>query len=175
MGIRRITGAIKAPLIISWLFFVVQFAYMGIVHGIFHLYISLMDLIFDVVLLFVMEAIAVLLTLSNNNDNKTLFKAALFVSIFAVIIIILSILIISFAFFFNSTLINILKHQTSSKNPKLNDKWIGIVLIAVKFIEILPLIIISIYLQKLDSSPGSIISPQKKNEELFDDSSGMLE
>ena len=175
MGIRRITGAIKAPLIISWLFFVVQFAYMGIVHGIFHFYISLMDLILDVVLLFVMETIAVLLTLSNNNNDKNLFKAALFVSIFAVIIIILSIIIISFAFFFNSTLINILNHQTPLNNPKLNDKWIGIVLIVVKFIEVLPLIMISIYLQKLESSPGSIISPQIKNEELFGETSAILE
>ena len=175
MGIRRITGAIKTPLIISWLFFVVQFAYMGVVHAIFHFYISLMDLIFDVILLFVMETIAVLLTLSNNNDSRTLFKAALFVSIFAVIIIILSILIISFAFFSNNTLINILGHQTPLNNPKLNDKWLGIVLIVVKFIEILPLVIISIYLQKLDSSPGSIISPQKKGEELFNENSDILE
>ena len=122
MGAKRITGGIKAPLIISWLIFVVQFAYMGVVHGICHFYISLIDLIFDVVLLFILEAIAVLLTLSNNNDSRALFKAALFVSIFAVIIIILSILIISFAFFSNNTLINILNHQTPSKNPKLNDK-----------------------------------------------------
>ncbi len=175
MGAKRITGGIKAPLIISWLFFVVQFAYMGVVHGICHFYISLIDLIFDVVLLFILEAIAVLLTLSNNNDSRALFKAALFVSIFAVIIIILSILIISFAFFSNNTLINILNHQTPSKNPKLNDKWIGIVLIVVKFIEILPLVMISIYLQKIDSSPGSILSPQKKNEELFNDNSDILE
>ena len=175
MGIRRITGAIKAPLIICWLFFVVQFAYMGIVHGIFHFYISLIDLIFDVVLLFIMEAIAVLLTLSNNNNSKTLFKAALFVSIFAVIIIALSILIISSAFFFNKASINIFKHETPLNNPKLNDIWIGIVLIAVKFIEILPLIMISIYLKILGSSPGSIISPQEKSDVLFRNNSDILE
>ena len=176
MGIRRITGAIKAPLIISWLFFVVQFAYMGIVHGIFHFYISLIDLIFDVVLLFIMEAIAVLLTLSNNNNSRTLFKAALFVSIFAVILIALSILIIFFPFFSNNTLRSILNHQTPVNNPNLNKTWIGIVLIAVKFIEISPLIMISVYLKKLDSSPGSIISPQKQGDGLLEDnSSGILE
>ena len=175
MGSKRLAGGIKAPLIISWLFFIVQFAYMGIVHGIIHFYISLIDLIFDVVLLFILEAIAVLLTLSNNNDSRALFKAALFVSIFAVIIIILSILIISLAFFSNSTLINILQHRTPANESRLNDKWIGIVLIVVKFFEILPLVMISIYLQKIDSSPGSILSPQKKNEELFNDNSDILE
>ena len=175
MGDKHIQGGIKAPLITSWLFFVVQFTYMVIVHGISRFYFSLMDLIFDVVLLFSLEAIAVLLTLSNNNNSITLFKASLFVSIFTEILIVLSILIIAFAFFSNNTLKNILKHQTPYENPTLKDNWKGILLISVKAIETIPLIIISIYLVKIKSSPGSIISPQIKNEELFNENSDSLE
>ena len=173
MGIRRITGAIKAPLIICWLFFIIQFAYMGVVHGILHFYINLTDLILDVVLLFTMETIAVLLTLSNNNNSRPLFKAALFISIITVIVIILSILIIVFGFFIKVNSISFLKPETTSN---FNEKWKGIGLIVIRVFETLPLIIISIYLSKLDRPTGSIISPQSNNgDELLKDSSDILE
>ena len=154
---RQIGGALKVPMILCWIFFAIHFAYIGLYHGYYKKYIDIYDIIIDVFLLFSIEAIAVLLTLSNNRNNFTLFKISLIISIVNALFILFYIFIVVFSFFIRGKMKSFIKAEAWIKK---DDWWKGLILIIIKAIELLPLIIIIIYQRKIDSPVGTI-NPQK--------------
>ena len=161
---RNLSGLLTCPMIACWIFFGIHFIFIGLFHGIFKKYIDLYDIIIDVVLLFTIEAIAVLLTLSNNRNNYTLLKLSLIISIINMILILFSIFVYAFSFFLKDKLKSFINAE--SWVEKEADWWKGTLLIAIKIIECLPFIIIIIYKKKADSSPGTIY---KENAPIIND------
>ena len=170
---RQIRGALLCPVISCWTFFIMHFAFIGVFHGLMQLYINLYDIIIDVVLLFSMEAIAVLLTLSNNRNDYVLFNISLIVSIINLLVILFSIFIYIFSFFVKNILTGFINAEDWLKAD--GNWWKGALLIALKVLEILPLFIIIIYKRKMEGSVGTIdTSNIGKVENNDDDDDDML-
>ena len=153
---RQIAGVLKVPMIFCWIFFAMHFTYIGLYHGIWKRYIDIYDIIIDVFLLFSIEVIAVLLTLSNNRNNFTLFKIAFILSIVNALFILFYIFIVVFSFFVRGKMKKFIKAETWITK---DDWWKGLILIVIKIFELLPLIIIIVYQRKIESPVGTI-NPQ---------------
>ena len=153
---RHLTGLLTCPMITCWVFFGLHFIFIGLFHGIFKKYIDLYDIIIDVVLLFTIEAIAVLLTLSNSRNNYTFLKISLIISIINIFINLFSIFIYVFSFFLKNKLKTFIKAE--SWLEKEGDWWKGALLIGLKAIECLPFVFVLVYKRKADSSPGTVYS-----------------
>ena len=158
---RQIRGALICPMVSCWIIFSIQFIYIGVFHGILRKFLSLWDIIMDVVLLFSIEAIAVFITLSNNRNNYTFFKISFIVSIINVFLILFYIFLVVFAFYLgnnkNLSFFNDKKGNFPNlDNEKLTLNLLFILLICIKVIELLPLVILIVYMKKLESSVGTI-------------------
>ena len=153
---RQISGALKVPMFLCWILFALHFIYIVVFHGILKKLINLYDVIIDVYLLFSIEAIAILLTLSNYRNKYNLFIISFIISIVNTIAILFYIFIIVFSFFITNKLDNFINPDNWIKKE---DWYIGLRLLLIKLVEILPLLIIIIYKVKLDASVGTI-NPQ---------------
>ena len=152
---RQIGGALTCPVVACWIIFSIHFIYIGVFHGILHYFLSLWDMITDVVLLFSIEAIAVLITLSNSRNNYTFFKISLIVSIINVFFILFYIFLVVTIIFIKSESLKFFEDKNNNTKDDIG-KWQGSLLIAIKVIELLPLVILIIYMKKLGSSVGTI-------------------
>ena len=128
-GKRQISGAITCPMIGCWLIFSVHFIYIGIFHGVQQLYLSIWDIIIDVVLLFTIEAIAVLITLSNSRNNYTFLKLSFIISLINVALNLFYIFIVIFTIFIKDKVPFLNPEKWSKESGK---EWIGILLILIK-------------------------------------------
>ena len=146
---RQISGALKVPIFLCWILFALHFIYIGVFHGILKKLINLYDVIIDVYLLFSIEAIAILLTLSNYRNKYNLFIISFIISIVNTIAILFYIFIIVFSFFITNKLDNFINPDNWIKKE---DWYIGLILLLIKLVEILPLLIIIIYKVKLDNN-----------------------
>ena len=153
---RQISGALKVPMFLCWILFALHFIYIGVFHGILKKLINLYDVIIDVYLLFSIEAIAILLTLSNYRNKYNLFIIAFIISIVNTLTILFYIFIIIFTFFITNKLDKFINPDNWIKKE---DWYIGLILLLIKIVEILPLLIIIIYKVKLEASVGTI-NPQ---------------
>ena len=169
---RQIAGTLKCPVYSCWFFFVMHFFFMALFHGYYGKYIDLGDIIIDVVLLFSIEAIAVLLTLSNSKNNYKLFITSLIISVINLLIILSSIFIYTFSFFLIDNKVNEFLNPDDWVN-KEKWLWLGASLIAIKVLEIFPLFIIIIYKKKMDSPLGTIV-PQNPDDKLLADEDDIL-
>ena len=168
---RQIGGALVCPVVSCWIFFIMHFAFIGVFHGLMQLYINIYDIIIDVVLLFSMEAIAVLLTLSNNRNNYSLFNISLIVSIINLLVVLFSIFIYTFSFFAKNILTGFINAEDWLKTK--GDWWVGALLIGLKVLEIVPLFIIILYKRKMEGPVGTIdttnVGKVQNNEDDDDD------
>ena len=155
-GQRQIAGVLKIPMIICWIFFGIHFIYIGFYHGIWKKYIDIYDIIIDIYLLFSIEAIAVLLTLSNTRNNFLFFKISLIISMVNIAFILFYIFIVIFSFFVDDKMTSFIDAEDWIKT---SSNWKGVLLIIIKVIEMLPLLIIYIYKRILEGSVGTI-NPQ---------------
>ena len=153
-GKRQVSGGLKIPMILCWLFFGLHFIYIGVFHGIMRYLINLYDVIIDVYLLFSIEAIAVLLTLSNYRNKYILFVISFIISIINTICILFYIFIIVFSFFITNKLEKFINPDKTW--IKKEDWWKGLILLLIKLVEILPLVIIILYKYKLEGPVGTI-------------------
>ena len=153
---RQISGALKVPMFLCWILFALHFIYIGVFHGILKKLINLYDVIIDVYLLFSIEAIAILLTLSNYRNKYNLFIISFIISIVNTLTILFYIFIIIFTFFITNKLDKFINPDNWIKKE---DWYIGLILLLIKIVEILPLLIIIIYKVKLEASVGTI-NPQ---------------
>ena len=167
---RQIRGALSCHMITIWIFFIINFLYLAIFHGLFRLYINLYELFIDVVLLFSLESIGILITLSNGRNNYCCFMTSLIISLFNGLIIIFYILIVIFTLFvtkYNDNENYFLRpHYINTEDTGI-DSWVGIVLIVIKVINLIPVIILIIFKFKIDSSVGSI-NPQAISGEIIE-------
>ena len=153
---RHLSGLLTCPVVVSWTFFGMQFIFICLFHGIFKKYIDIYDVITNILLLFTIEAIAVLLTLSNSRNNYTFLKISLIISIINIFINLFSIFIYVFSFFLKNKLKTFIKAE--SWLEKEGDWWKGALLIGLKAIECLPFVFVLVYKRKADSSPGTVYS-----------------
>ena len=151
---RHLSGLLTCPVVVSWTFFGMQFIFICLFHGIFKKYIYIYDVITNILLLFTIEAIAVLLTLSNSRNNYTFLNISLIISIVNILIILFSIFVYVFSFFFKGKLKSFINAQ--SWLEKEGDWWKGALLIGLKSFECLPFVLIFIYKKKAESSPGTV-------------------
>ena len=155
---KQIRGSITCPIIISWTLFVFQFVYIGLVLAWQRFFPSYLDVIMNIILLFSLEIIAVLLTLSSRKESIKFYNFALGFSVLNVLFIFLSITVDIFAFFFTE----ILKGIIRATEVKYKDYKVLIFtgITGLKVLEILPLVFIIVYFGKISGEAGSIDSPQ---------------
>ena len=168
---RQIAGSLKYQFIACWVIFSIHFIYFGIFHGICQKYINTWDIVIDVILIFSIEAIAILLTLSNRDNNFKLFTIAFIISIINTIFALFYIFVVVYTIFVKKEKDGFIKAEIW---PKYEAKtWHGVILIIIKVIEITPLFIIIISKIKLDSPTGTInpenIGKIKNDKEEEDD------
>ena len=159
---RHIRGTLKLPIITFWSLFFLHFIYLALLYG-FKKYISLIYLILDIEVLFNIEFTALFTTLSDKRNNLTFYKISLILSIINTLVIFFSIFIIVSVFFVKDTSIDFIKVEPWIETDE-KIKWIGVLLIIGKVIDLLPLIILIIYLKRLGTSLG-IIDPRSLSEE----------
>ena len=159
---RPLKGNLKCPIISSWLIFLLHFIYVTLFHLRGGVYISYLDIIFNLFLLFSIQFIAIFISLSNIHNSVKCFKIAFAFSIINIIIILLSITIIVFGFFFIDKFRTVLKphYFLDDINIKINRVAISSIFIGIKVIEFLPFIILICYLKKINRSVGIINNPQ---------------
>ena len=162
-----IHGKIKCPLAISWiaLFLQTMLIYLIMIIG---LYISYWESIFNLLLTFNLQLIAILLSISNNLNSKkifTLLKFSFILSMINIGLVILSIIVILCAF-------NYKIRGFLSTNP-LIESWYGIqkniaggFIFFIRALEILPFLIFLcyknlLYQQNDIDNQGSLI-PKKR-------------
>ena len=153
-----LSGKIKCPLAIAWISFFMQLYYNYHLHEFF--YISYLEVIFSVFLLFSFQAIAVLLSLSNNIKNYELFfKISFILSIVNIFVNLLSVTVILLAFL--SKLRVIIQPtafvEISSSKAKIIT---GIIYAVIKVIETIPFFVFLCYKRKLFKGKGQINMPE---------------
>ena len=153
---RHIFGVLKIPMIICWIFFGLHFIYILVYHGVWEKYIDIYDVIIDTYLLFSLEAIAVLLTLSNFRNNFLFFLLSFYISIANLVFILFYIFIIVFSFFIDDKMEDFIDAEDWVKD----DWWKGLILLIIKVIEALPLGIIYFFKRMLAGPLGAIMNPQ---------------
>ena len=156
---KQIRGSITCPIIISWTLFVFQFVYIGLVLAWQRFFPSYLDVIMNIILLFSLEIIAVLLTLSSRKESIKFYNFALGFSVLNVLFIFLSITVDIFAFFFKEKLKGIIR-PIEIKYEGLYKALIFTGITGLKVLEILPLVFIIVYLGKISGEAGSIDNPQ---------------
>ena len=172
-GKRQIAGSLTIPMIGCWVIFGIHFIYIGVFHGICQHFLSIWDIIIDVILLFSLESIAVLITLSNSRNSYLLLKISFIISIVNVLFVLFSIFIIIFTLFVKGKMNDFIMPEEPW--PKTDGvAYEGILLTILKVIEISPLIILIISLKKIgspvgtinpDSISGNIVDKNEKEEE----------
>lgn len=155
---KQIRGSITCPIIISWTLFVFQFVYIGLVLAWQRFFPSYLDVIMNIILLFSLEIIAVLLTLSSRKESIKFYNFALGFSVLNVLFIFLSITVDIFAFFFKEKLNGIIRATEIKYEDYKVLIFTGIT--GLKVLEILPLVFIIVYLGKISGEAGSIDNPQ---------------
>ena len=130
-----LSGKIKCPLAIAWIAFFMQFLYNFYLQQLY--YISYLEVIFSVFLLFSFQSIAVLLSISTNSKNyELLFKISFILSIVNIGVNLLSIIVILLAF--SSKIRAIIKPTAVVEAIDSKVKLIaGIIAIGVKIISFL--------------------------------------
>ena len=157
---RPLKGNLKCPIISSWLIFLLHFIYVTLFHLRGGVYISYLDIIFNLFLLFSIQFIAIFISLSNIHNSVKCFKVAFTFSIINILIIIFSIIIIVFGFFFIDKFRTVLKPHYWLDSINYNRLVMSSILIGIKVIEFLPFIILICYLKKINRSVGIINNPQ---------------
>ena len=151
--IKHISGALKCPMISFWVLFGLHFLYLTLIL-ILNGYVSLIYLILDIEILFYLQFTALFITLSHMNNKYNLFIISFVISIINAIIIAFSIFIIIYSFFVKSSSKNFINPESWIEDK--GKEWIGIFLIIGKLTNLIPLMVIIIYLKKLGKSSGSI-------------------
>ena len=153
-----LSGKIKCPLAIAWIAFFMQFLYNFYLQQLY--YISYLEVIFSVFLLFSFQSIAVLLSISTNSKNYELFfKISFILSIVNIPINLLSIIVIVLALF--SKMRGIIKPTVVLEIIDSNKKIIiGSIAVGVKVAEIIPFFIFLYFKRKLFKGKGQINLPE---------------
>ena len=153
-----LSGKIKCPLAIAWIAFFMQFLYNFYLQQLY--YISYLEVIFSVFLLFSFQSIAVLLSISTNSKNYELFfKISFILSIVNIGVNLLSIIVILLAF--SSKIRAIIKPTAVVEAIDSKVKLIaGIIAVGVKIIETIPFFIFLCYKRKLFKGKGQINLPE---------------
>ena len=149
---KNIKRVLQFPKIISCIFFFIQFGFLIGFHGYTgsKYYISLIDLILDIVILVLFQSISLFIMLSESHNNYSFYKYALFFSVVINLCILFSIAIYILCLIFNKDLHIILKCKCNKQ------KKLGYYLIALKAIELVPSISIFMLTKKIKRSPGTI-------------------
>ena len=149
---KNIKRIIQFPKNISFIFFVIHFGFLVGFHGITssEYYISLIDLIIDIVILVLFQSISLFIALSESTNNYAFYKFSVFFSVIITLAILFSILIYILCLLLDKNYDIILKCKCNKK------KELGYFLIALKFIELLPSLSIFIIVKKIKRSPGTI-------------------
>ena len=170
---RQIGGALKCQFITCWIIFSIHFIYIGFFHGIFQKNICVLDISIDIILLFTIESISVLVTLSNSQNNFIFFTIAIILSVINVILNLIYIIIVVYFIF--------MKKENEFIEAELwplyqANNLHGILLIVIKVIEMIPLLVLIVAKIKIESSVGNInpenivgLFPDKNNKEDDDD------
>ena len=150
---RQIGGALKCQFITCWIIFSIHFIYIGIFHGIFQKNICVLDISIDIVLLFTIESISVLVTLSNIRNNIKFFTIAIIISAINVILNLFYIFVVVYFIF--------MKKEKGIIEPELwpiyqANPLHGTILIVIKIIEMIPLLVLIVAKIKIESSVGTI-------------------
>ena len=153
-GKHHTQSALKIPMIISWSLFGLHFIYIGVFHGFMKKYISIWDIIIDVILLFSLEAISVLLTLSNKKDNLIFFKISFVISIVNIVLILFYIFVVVFIYFVKDKMEDLIKPEDWPKDE--GRQWHGVVLILIKIFETFPLFAMILSQKKFEGPAGVI-------------------
>ena len=154
-GKHHTQGALKISMLFSWTLFAMHFVYIGRFHGKMKKYISIWDIMIDVFLLFSLEAISVLLTLSNKKDNILFFRISLIISIINIVLILFYIFVVVFIYFIKDKMEDFIKPEDWPKDE--GRQWHGVILILIKIFETFPLFTM-IFAQKKFESPVGIIN-----------------
>ncbi len=158
----QVRGKLKCPLIICWLIFGLNLLYLLIIF-LLRKYISLLFLILDIEILFNIEVVAILLTIGNRIDQYILFQISFILTIVNLTVILFSIFIIIFAFFDKKSLSHfIIVEPWIVMDGK---SWMGVLFIFVKFIEIIPFVLLIISKKKLSNPVGVIRALSINGEE----------
>ena len=149
---KNIKRVLQFPKIISYIFFFIQFGFLIGFHGITgsKYYISLIDLILDIVILLLFQSISLFTMLSESHNNYAFYKYALFFSVVINLAILFSIAIYILCLIFDKDYHIILNCKCNKK------KKLGYFLIALKAIELVPSISIFMTTKKIKRSPGTI-------------------
>ena len=158
-SIMVVKGKIKCPMIVLWVLFSMHFLYLFVIFGLTE-YISVLNVIFDVEILFNLQLTALFLTLSEDKDNYTYFLVSFIMSIINSAIIFFSIIITILAFYKRDKFINFIKPEPWLKDGGIG--YIGAIFIVIKVIEFLPLILLSFYFKRIKTFLSTIES-QKLN------------
>ena len=132
--------------------FFVQFGFLIGFHGITgpKYYISLIDLILDIVILVLFQSISLFIMLSQTHNNYTFYKYALFFSVVSNLAILFSIAIYILCLIFGN------KYHIIPNCKCEEKKKLGYCLIVLKVVELVPSISIFIIKNKIKKSPGTI-------------------
>ena len=160
-SVRILKGKLKCPIITLWIVFGIHLTYLIVVFAL-KKYISLIYLILDIEILFNVQLAALFVTLSDHKNNFKLYLISFFMSLINTLVILLSIFIITYAFFYKTRLIEFINAEPWIKNE--GNIWIGGSFIFEKVFEIIPLIILSIYFKNIGKSLG-VIEPGNINDD----------
>ena len=162
-----LSGKIKCPLAIAWISFIIQFFYNYYIQDLYC--ISYLEVIFSSFLLLSFQAIAVLLSLSNNSNNKyyeLFFKISFILSLVNICINLLSITVILLAFY--SKLRVVIRPTAIFEVITSKVKLITVIISAVvKVVETIPFFIFLCYKRKIFKGKGQINLPEN-NSSLVD-------
>ena len=152
----KFKGNLLCPTITIWAIFIIHFIYIGIFQGIFKKYLCNFDIIVDAILLFTVESIAILITLSNNRNNYKFVTISLIISYVNIPLILFSIFINIFTLFIKNTAVDKFLKPQEEWPYITGEPWQGLLLIILKLIEASPVIILIIRKWKYESPVGTI-------------------
>ena len=144
----------KCLKITCWIFFIIHFSYIIIFHGILNICIAKCDFVLDILMLIALNSVGLFMSLSQSHGistaDFTFFKCAIFFSFLNLIFIILSIVYISYNFFFVGP-VEKKEHEKLPATKPFMENYIkelklkspmqeimGIILISFKTLETIP-------------------------------------
>ena len=168
-----VKGKIKCPMILLWVLFSMHFIYLFLVFA-FIKYISLLNVILDIEILFNLQLTALFLTLSDDKDNYTYFLVSFIMSLINSAVILFSIIIIIMAVYKRDQFFNFIKGEPWLKDEGIG--YIGAIYIVIKIIEFLPAILLTFYFkriksflttietQKININSGNVVMSEKQDD-----------
>ena len=153
--LRIVSGKIQCPMIVIWILFSIHFLYLFVVY-VLSIYISMLNLILDIEILFNLQISAIFLLISEEKNKYNLFFASFIMAIFNSAIILLSIIIIILAFFKKDKVA-----YAISSEPWIKEEgkgYIGGIFIVIKIVEFIQSILLTLYYKRIKNSLSMIES-----------------